>query len=293
MKICPQCQSTYTDDSLQYCLQDGTPLDDHANASESWASSETLVTPAPKDRIRVELPSPLSPPATQNQTPILPPSQPPPQKSNTLAVILATAFGVLLLVGLGGAAVWFYFKNNQPTVANANTKPANTKTPAKSPENQNANTNANTNVNAAPTATPTPKPTLRPNEVSKIETDVADTIENWRQATEGADIEAQMSNYAPTVNYYNAGSVGAPRVRADKERAFGVYDTIEISISNIKVTPEASGERAVAVFDKEWNFEGAEKYSSGKVQQQLEMAKIDGKWLITSEKDLKVYFVNK
>jgi hypothetical protein len=26
MKRCPKCQNTYTDDSLNYCLQDGTPL---------------------------------------------------------------------------------------------------------------------------------------------------------------------------------------------------------------------------------------------------------------------------
>ncbi len=61
----------------------------------------------------------------------------------------------------------------------------------------------------------------------------------------------------------------------------------------MKVTPDASGEKATAVFDKEWNFEGAEKYSAGKVQQQLTLGKIGGRWLITGEKDLKTYYVEK
>ena len=68
------------------------------------------------------------------------------------------------------------------------------------------------------------------------------------------------------------------------------YDTININIDNVKVTPDASGERATVVLDKEWNFEGAEKFSSGKVQQQLTLNKIGGRWLITGEKDLKIYY---
>jgi hypothetical protein len=56
------------------------------------------------------------------------------------------------------------------------------------------------------------------------------------------------------------------------------------------VTPDASGERATAVFDKEWNFSGAEKTSAGKVKQQLQLKKVNGQWLISGERDLKVYY---
>jgi len=63
---------------------------------------------------------------------------------------------------------------------------------------------------------------------------------------------------------------------------------MKITLSNMTVTPDASGETATAVFDKEWVFEGA-KYSAGKVQTQLKLKKTGGQWLITGERDLKVY----
>ncbi|MEO6588762.1 MAG: hypothetical protein ABIP06_05490, partial [Pyrinomonadaceae bacterium] len=90
-----------------------------------------------------------------------------------------------------------------------------------------------------------------------------------------------------------AGRVSRERVRADKQRAFAQYDSIKFKISDVKVTPDATGEKATAIFDKEWNFEGAEKYSSGKVRQMLTFSKINGQWLITGEKDLKTYYVEK
>ncbi|HEX8774894.1 MAG TPA: hypothetical protein VF735_15075 [Pyrinomonadaceae bacterium] len=40
MKRCPQCQSTYTDDALQYCLQDGAKL------AIDFSQAETLITHA-------------------------------------------------------------------------------------------------------------------------------------------------------------------------------------------------------------------------------------------------------
>jgi hypothetical protein len=56
-----------------------------------------------------------------------------------------------------------------------------------------------------------------------------------------------------------------------------------MDISNLRVSPDASGENATAVFDKEWVFEGTGKYSAGKVQTQLRLRKIGGEWLITAK----------
>jgi hypothetical protein len=51
-------------------------------------------------------------------------------------------------------------------------------------------------------------------------------------------------------------------------------------------------------FDKEWEFSGIDKddkdvFNAGKVNQQIILSKINGKWKIVSEKDLKVYYVDK
>jgi Domain of unknown function (DUF4440) len=54
MKRCPTCQRTFEDDSLSYCLDDGTPLT--AEDSRGPESGETIVTPSTSDYAGRELP---------------------------------------------------------------------------------------------------------------------------------------------------------------------------------------------------------------------------------------------
>ena len=78
-------------------------------------------------------------------------------------------------------------------------------------------------------------------------------------------------------------------VRADKLRAFTRYDSINIKLTNISISVDQAGEEATVTLDKEWDFKGNGS-SSGKVKQLLKLRKFNGQWLITAEKDLKVYF---
>jgi hypothetical protein len=123
--------------------------------------------------------------------------------------------------------------------------------------------------------------------------EVKDTVDEWKSSSENLDLDGNLDQYADSVDYYTAGRINRARVRADKQRAFDQYDSINFNISNMKVTPDASGKKAIAVFDKQWKFEGENKYSSGKVQQQLTLSKVGGRWLITGEKDLKTYYIEK
>jgi hypothetical protein len=108
------------------------------------------------------------------------------------------------------------------------------------------------------------------------------------------DLDAHMSYYADTLDtYYTKTNVSASSVRADRERAYEAYSSLNIGLSNIEIKPDGGGERATAIFDKTWNFEGEEKATSGSVQQKLWLAKTGGRWRITGEKDLQVYYVNK
>jgi len=302
MKYCPNCQTTYTDDSLQFCLQDGTPLSELPNQNvpaDTGIEAETIISankvtnslPRQVEPIRFEPPSSYQPNQAdwgQKSQPVIIEQQREPKKSNTTAIVLLTALGTLLLLGIGGTAAWLYFKSNRTAVAvNVNT----------APQNRQSNSNAaNQNVNLAtpsPTVTPTPQPTLKPEESKAITSDVKNVVDEWKNTTENLDLDAHISQYANTVDFYKAGRVNVGRVRADRARAFAAYDSININIDNVKVTPDAAGEKATVILDKEWNFEGAEKFSSGKVQQQLTFAKTNGRWLITGEKDLKVYYVDK
>ncbi len=58
------------------------------------------------------------------------------------------------------------------------------------------------------------------------------------------------------------------------------------NISNMDVS--VKGETATATFDKEWTFSG-DGSNSGKVRSQLTFRRINGRWLITGERDVRVY----
>ena len=200
---------------------------------------------------------------------------------------------MILVFGAIGIGAWLYFSKGKPEIAQ------NTDVNSSTPEN--ARTNANINSSAFPspnvsktpfeegTPTPIPTPNVNPEEVKR---EVSNTINSWKSLAESRNLSAYMNNYADTIDYYNKKGASVSTVRADKQRAFTIYDTLEINLSNMRVTPDASGETATAVFDKQWYFEGDANSSEGKVQTQLRLRKIGGAWKITGEKDLKVYYTN-
>ncbi len=300
MKQCPTCRTTYTDDTLKFCLQDGTPLVTPANPETelptvAFTDSETLVSPR-----RVE---PLNIPITDSQTRNWEQSQetqtaellPKPKKSNTFTIVALTAFVMLLLFG-GAIGTWFYLKkgktdivqnvNNKPAV-NQNSLPKNTTSTVVSPSPSPSPT-------TTPTTSPTPAatPTVAPSNVNpeQVTREIGEKINMWKSAAEAINLNAYMNNYANTVDYYRKKNADLDFVRKDKQRMFNKYDDIKMNISNLRVIPDASGDNATAVFDKEWKFEGEENYSAGKVQSQIQLHKYSGRWLITGEKDLKVYY---
>ncbi len=269
MKTCPTCQSQFTDDSLLFCLQDGTPLVPSGSAATiSFSEHETLVASRPTnppiqgfDRRTAEIVAP----------------------TRSRFLIFAVVFLSIVLLAFVGVGVWILYtggspySRTNPMLANANTeRPTPPKTRTESPTNKSANTAATPNG-----ATTTP-------EDAKIKTDVAARIESWRSAIEAVDLDSFMDNYAANVDYYNSRR-SISSVREDKQRAFVKFDTMTMKITDLKVTPGPGDSRATAVFDKEWEFTNvAGDRNTGKVRQQLSFEKIDGKWLITLEKDLVV-----
>ncbi len=302
MKQCPNCQTKYTDDTLKFCLQDGTPLVEEANADTemptiAFTDSETLVSPRRVERLDIPIEKSNSRDWEQSRQTQISEFPPEIKKSNTFSIVALTAFVMILLFG-GAIGTWLYLrKGKTETVQNKNNKVA---------VNQNSapKTNANAEVSPSPeetsptpTATPTISPTATPTAApapdfnpEQVRREVSEKVDAWKRATESGNVNAITNNYADTIDYYNKKNVSLDAVRKDKQRAFSKFYNIEMNISNLRVTPDNSGTRATAVFDKEWNFEGDDNYSSGKVQTQLQLQKFGGKWLITGEKDLKVYY---
>lgn len=326
MKHCPNCGTNYTDYSLQFCLQDGTALvDTNASSPEtnSYDDAPTVISPRQVEPIRIDVPDsqwqsweetkqenvpppvepvlvqptriqPVRVQPIQNEPAPAIQNEPAPARSGTTSTVLLTVLGMLGLLAIAGIGGWLYLNNrNTEVAANVNTNPANSRAVNPNEANireSNANLSAPTQTPKS-VSTPVPKATLDPEQAQTVTDDVEALVDDWKAASENLDLEAHLSQYAPTVDYYKGGKTGLARVRADKERAYNQFDSITFNITNMKVTPDASGEKASAVFDKQWTFEGANKTSTGKVQQLLTLNKIDGKWKITGEKDLKVYYV--
>jgi len=303
MKQCPTCQSQYTDDSLQFCLQDGSPLRLAAGSPESslpgYGEQETVVSGRPSSQINtphVTNPTGWNPNEFQSDGAVRTPGK----KSNATVAVLLTAFVMLLLFSFVGIGAWLYFKGvssddnknillakkrpDSDRVSNTSVAPSDTTrtTPIPMatalPETSSSSSNANvTSTNSAPV------------DKEQVKRDVSQKVYSWKSAAESRNLDTYMSNYAGTVDYYNKKAASVGSVRADKQKAFTTYDSIKITLSNMSVTPDAAGDTAVAVFDKEWVFQGT-KYSAGKVQTQLKLKKVSGQWLITGERDLKVYY---
>ncbi len=122
MKQCPSCKTTYTDDSLQFCLSDGTNLifvPTEANTVQmKFGGGEPLRVNIPADSAPTVFAP--SPPIVYNQ----PVSQNQPKKKG-FGLIVAGLFAVLLLsvVGLVAAYVMLRPRENQAIVTAAPPSP--------------------------------------------------------------------------------------------------------------------------------------------------------------------------
>jgi ketosteroid isomerase-like protein len=292
MKVCPTCQSRYTDDTLLYCLQDGSALvnDESRNPPPTVAYTGELETVVKNRQADTSQYSQESQPRAR-QTGGAADYQPQPKSSNTALILIVTLLAMILVFGAIGIGAWLYFSKGKPEIAQ------NTNVNLSTPENTRTNTNVNSSAFPSPNVsktpfeekTPTPTPNVNPEEVKR---EVAGTVNSWTSALVSRNLSSYMNHYADTIDYFNRNGASIATVRADKQRAFAAYDSFEVEVSNLRVTTDASGETATAVFDKQWYFEGDESSSEGKVQTQLRLRKIGGAWKITSEKDLKVYYTN-
>lgn len=160
MKRCPTCNRTYTDLSLNFCLEDGTPLVTGGPAAPD--PNATIRYPGPRDTSEpppTEIYRPTVPPAPQRPT-APPPPQPqqwsptpapaPRKKSNAVWWILG-GLAAAVVIGIGLVVMLIALASLGSNVNNSNFS-ANTRN-----ENRNSNTSANTNANSSNTNAGLPK----------------------------------------------------------------------------------------------------------------------------------------
>lgn len=127
MKQCPNCKTTYTDETLRFCLNDGANLIDVPEA-------ETVRMSFDKNPMRVSVAPPDSAP-TVFAAPQIIQQQPPKRKSAGL--IIAGILGVLLLlVGGGLFAAFMLFRPTENKNPVAAASPAPTTSPTATPNDE-------------------------------------------------------------------------------------------------------------------------------------------------------------
>lgn len=114
MKYCPSCQNIFADDTLRFCLQDGTGLRDYADNAPAptvdFSERETVVRQKP-------MTSDWQPSrVTQGAT-----VEPEAKKSNTFPVIIITALVMCLFFG-GLFVVWQMLGSSDSENANGKNK---------------------------------------------------------------------------------------------------------------------------------------------------------------------------
>ena len=152
MKRCPTCNRTYTDLSLNFCLEDGTPLTTDQpggvdpNATLRYPSPRDTAEPPPTEIYRpapstaTPRPAPPPPPPPPQQQQWSPtPTQAPRKKSNAVWWILG-GFAALVVIGVG-LVVMLIALASLGSDSNSNNLNANTRE-----VNRNANVTANANI---------------------------------------------------------------------------------------------------------------------------------------------------
>lgn len=183
MKRCPTCQSTYTDESLAFCLQDGARLLPAGESTSSPSVNATWILPENPASGR-EQPAPTTaaadsrnartlqlPPTAQTQHQAagrateldahFAPSHAPTQKQSSPLLIIGVTVIVILLLALVGIGTALLLRTpaeegnagantNNPPNANSNTTESNNSAPRANANNRNTASSSNTN-DGAPT----------------------------------------------------------------------------------------------------------------------------------------------
>lgn len=133
MKICPRCQKTYTDDNLNFCLDDGVVLQ-QAQSNEPPATV-FMNQPQPTDpRAGMQAPPTMQQQPAWNTAPQQYGGPQPKKKSSKAWLWVILILGLVVLIcggGLVGFFAWVAMQADSNTVAantTTNTKTSNTKT---------------------------------------------------------------------------------------------------------------------------------------------------------------------
>lgn len=284
MKHCPSCQSQYSDDTLSFCLQDGTPL--AAEATQSSIDTVAFSRPVTQQKISVTQEFTPEPAVTNSdlrpQMPLN--SQVPPKKSNALKIAAIFAVPAVLMMAAMGIGGWVYFNGMKTARGNHESEVQIAPVPTPVPPSEPA-------APPAPPAEADVQPESDMPVSDTLKNEIMQALDAWKKATESRNAAAVASLYAPKVEYLDNSVATVEFIKNDLQKTFAIYDEVLLELSDIKIAVDEGGTTATAVFDKEWDYESSDTLKDGKAHVRMRFQKIDGVWKIVSEKNLKVYFL--
>ena len=147
MKRCPQCNRTYSDDALSFCLDDGSPL---VSAAAPTSFDPGATVQYPQGRETTPQPTIAYPGAAPSMPPPAPPTPPQwspmppvaPQKRSVWPWLLGIG-AVLVFMGIGVVILIFAVAR----ITNDNNNNSNSNRVANRNTNRNANSTVGTNAN--------------------------------------------------------------------------------------------------------------------------------------------------
>jgi len=291
MKICPVCQQGYDDETLLFCLEDGTPLADSA-AKQSSVDTIAFSNPMTVENILRTEELNLNPQNDWNKTESLKEivsnrtaEQSEKRKYGIFHFALpAGIIALFVFVGVGG---WFYFQNQNKTTGRGSV--------VNSTFLENAEKSQLTNQSVSSENTASEGPARKPveNNLEQSKKEITALVEEWGKQAESRNLQVYANNYAETVDYLDKDGAKLAEVRNEIQKIFTAYEQIIITLSNVKVAVSDDGSKATALFDKEWEYVNTVGLSEGKALTRLHFQKNGEKWKIISEKYLKIYDAEK
>ena len=278
MKNCPACGSQYSDDSLIYCLQDGTPLD--GDIKQSDVDTIAFTNPATVEKLykTEEIPAGRGQ-VTQAYQPFPQPPARSHKKKSSLPIALSIGAIAAMIFAAAGAG-WFYLQGTNDDTGRieftaVDQTDLNTGLPVAE------SLAADTNSNETPAG----------NESAKAE--IGEILNAWAAAAKTKDLAVYLSAYGEKVDYFDTAGATVADVRREVKKIFDAYEEIEIELSNVKIAADPNGNTATALFDKDWSYENGSSVEDGKAHTRIHFEKTGARWKIVSEKYLKVYYIDK
>ncbi len=122
---------------------------------------------------------------------------------------------------------------------------------------------------------------------------ISDLLNQWVRAKIHKSAEEEVACYAPVVDtFYGQRGLNVTQLRRQEQNVFSRIGTVDkFDITNLKFD-KISPDWAVVSFDKTWEFGGRSHYS-GSARDELVLRPVRGRWKISSEREVKVYWVKK